>query len=1392
MQYLDNMVIDKKRIYKAPVRLNEYDGGVNGLLLVPFAFNTEKLIEFLEKELFRARRINSYHIDKRYQFHINGSSAFRENINPLDHFNKVKQDLGYITNYKPMVTSYNGSNLVEDIHQYIQLFYKSIKSQNIRILIPEFFNFLNNFFDNDRFNKYEKKYLFVNLDDMKDFKKYLFFNGEDENEIDYPSFLSLLMRGLYLKIIGEENGQIPINFNIIIYKNHNFIDLEKSYKYDFKKLDTMIDRLYNMTDEDNVVDPKITLVDKKNDKITHVFKSIDNLVQSKTKISLGLTGTTKSGKTDSMEIIRLRDKVIEVEEENTDENMDDLFDRLKQDPEFLDILDTTIKSNKIPITDRNKKRNDLLMDRKNKLIVKDGSNRTLNDILEDSMEALEVIDISDKIKGSPKSYTKFVNIQREYVNKTFNKDIVSVFNSLGDDNKSIKCIVTDIKVDDTSTDLDYKYTWTVKYEDELRTRHTIKVDIPKIVDDFKIYFSGSLKNILNQKIYLPIVKTNSNEVQITSNYNKIFIRRFGQKASPRIEMLLKFLSKTTARGFTKVSGINFNNNSQYITDLEYNAMSGKYTKIITPELVFYFNQDVFREEVSKLEVYKLLDHKLLDQAEYIPVAFNKKSNELYVQNMVTCDLFLINDKKVVTKQDNDIYEILLNEYFVHKPSLEKDFYTIPKGKQFMFSRCKIMGKDVPVVILLSFLLGLTPLMNRADIKYEVSETKKVLKGADRYRKEIITFKNGYLIYDRYPLENSLLLNGLNSIDTTKYNIEDMNKRETYMEIFQDLFDRMNIFQAFINFHELLMDPITIDICVKKNLPTNMVDLMLHGIKIVADNSKGRPEIRIRSIEMIAGILYDELSKAYGQYRIAKSNGRNKASMSLKQNCVISKLMTMQTVEEYSGINTIAEAEKRNAVSPKGHSGINIEEALTLDKRKYDFEDTGVFSIVSPPSGKVGTIRELAWNAKLKSTRGFIEDCVNTDELEESNLYGVAEALNVNSRKDDAMRNAMSYTQFKHLVPTKVMDYNRLCNGAERSLPYYVGDDFAFKAKDSGKVLKIDLESNIMIVKYDNGSKDAIDLSKQMVKNAGGGFYLPYKLTPALKVGKKFTKMDVLAYNDKFFKSSEYMGLIATSGRMTQIALAGGGFTYEDGSLATDAYCDELSSEVNIKTTCQLDAYTNVGSMVNVGDAITVGEPLIIFENNTSDPEFNKYLDKLGADGAEEILALGKNVVKSKYTGVVEAIKIYHTIDIVEMSPSLQKICRKYNKTINKRKKFVKENEVDVRDTNIHFDPSETIKDDKVKGFNLGDGILIEFHITYFDRLKIGDKVTKSSALKNIAGDIVPVGLEPFPESDPSTTIDTFLGDISLLSRMTPSIIELGAVNKLLIKLDKLAIKTYFD
>ena len=153
---------------------------------------------------------------------------------------------------------------------------------------------------------------------------------------------------------------------------------------------------------------------------------------------------------------------------------------------------------------------------------------------------------------------------------------------------------------------------------------------------------------------------------------------------------------------------------------------------------------------------------------------------------------------------------------------------------------------------------------------------------------------------------------------------------------------------------------------------------------------------------------------------------------------------------------------------------------------------------------------------------------------------------------------------------------------------------------------------------------------------------------------------------------------------------------------------------------------------------------------------------------------------AKVTGEISDIKIYRTCEINELSDSLKKIVKDKENEVNKLKSIASKCS-NAKD--IYFDP--TIKlDQSGKTKNLENGILIEFYMRYHDKLAVGDKCVVLNANKMVLMRVYGDEEAPYTDLRPDEHIDAITSVDSIDGRIVTSILKNGALNKLLIELQR--------
>ena len=377
---------------------------------------------------------------------------------------------------------------------------------------------------------------------------------------------------------------------------------------------------------------------------------------------------------------------------------------------------------------------------------------------------------------------------------------------------------------------------------------------------------------------------------------------------------------------------------------------------------------------------------------------------------------------------------------------------------------------------------------------------------------------------------------------------------------------------------------------------------------------------------------------------------------------------------------------------------------------------------------------------------------------------------------------MTYIQTsKHSMPTNKSMPLLVTTGADEALAYMVSENYIIKAEYNGEVTEF-VPDDHMIIRYDNQEKSGkyISLKEEIRKNSDGGFFITIQMgTDFKKVGQRFKAGDIIAYDVHSFsnRNGETDNLAYDVGVLAYVAIMATDEGFEDSTSISTWLSEALGSEVAALTDVELGKMTNVYSMVKVGQQVQEGDSLIIFQNNFDQEDANVLLKNITDE--DFVSDLGRLKVKAKYTGVVQDIKIYRTCEIEELSESLQKIVKKYDADIDKKKALYKKNNIPGANT---LEPTTAMPPTgKLKNTN---GVRIEFYIKYFDNMGIADKLVAQSANKGVVKAVFPEGEEPYSSFDPSKTIHAVFSSRSFNARMVTSPIVSGAINKGLVNLDE--------
>jgi len=1256
----------------------------------------------------------------------------KTNADVIEIYNRVRDLCPFITKTFIDINKYKSRNVFIDLSYYNQTFFNNnIYKKDLAVNL--YFELMDRFIRDTRISDdiYNKKTVFVPLLDwISDSKQSLDFNYS----INPLSIIYRLLR----KNSTELKKWDGIDFVFLTDYGYFKIDFGKIDKKDMFKITLLIEKILSKE--------PIQDLDNNKESTKSIIANIVSKIEDSQKIKVdNLTG--KSGEIDKDELVHKIEKAAAV---STD--TDETLNELDNDDYMKRIIDTlaaeeegNIKINAARASRMNALQQDFL--------GKSLKGTTVRDMIDPKNSDKELPVTSLKIDTVNEEWKdlKYVNFEKTY---NIDEDIMLILNSFS--KKSMPLSVRNIKVEDTSTSEDLIETYIVNMEDSNGQRFTVKFDVPKFRDNKFMLLRGNDKTINGQSMLLPIIKTDEDTVQIVSNRNKIFIRRFGTtsgKSLPSVDRIMKTFKKYDGNKIKISLGDNTKICSKYELPIDYIDLASVYNKIETSNTIYYFNQDEIREKYNNYDKTKIP----------IGVLKNGKQDLIYLSDYSISPFSstLATDLRVSDTKFADIYD---------KTSL---------STRYTYSKASILNTQIPLIVIMGYNEGLIKSLNKANIHYTIQEKRPSI---NKDVSDMIKFKDGYLLYD-LDYNSSLLLNGLKECNTEDYSISEINNKSMYLD-FLDLFGGRILADGLDNFWDTMIDPMTEDVLRKYKLPTDYIEILAYANMLLSDNKYFKHtdyrSKRYRSNEIVAGYLYKALAEAYGDYVRDVRRGK-KATLTMKQSKVIDNVLLDPTCSDLSSLNALTEAEAINAVSTKGLSGMNSDRSYSLDKRTYDESMINVLALSTGFAGNVGITRQSTIDMNIEGKRGYIKVDPDPNKLSVTKTFAVTEALTpYGTTRDDPFRSAMTFIQTsKHGMRIQEGTPLLITNGADQALPYIGSNTFSFKAKQNGKV--IEKTDDYVIVEYSNGQHDFVDLRSTIKKNSNGGFFITIKLDTDLKLGSVVKKDQILAYDKLSFsdKIGDGSNIAYNLGCLTKIAILNTDEGFEDSAIISEYLSNAMASEVVVKKEVVLPKNTNIYNMVKKGQPIQEGDPLLIFQNAFEEDDVNTLLKNL-VDDEKEISDLGRIRLKSKITGFVEDIKVYRTVEKDELSDSLRKTVNELEKPNNNIKKSMAK----YSDLNSNVIQSTDKLEATGKLKNAKDGVLIEFYLKYLDQMSIGDKLIYYSALKGVTKTIFPLDKEPHTDFRPKEKIHSLLSMGSVSGRMVCSIkLNLG-LNKVLVEMDR--------
>ena len=890
--------------------------------------SNEDIISLINSNIFNPINFRSYYTEKLL---VSENKKIRKIIQRQNHYKEFLQKTNYHLDCRNDIKSYKGNNLFYDLTPIANINAESSKKARL-VKLREFFDLI---FKHLSTSSYKHKAIVFNVDNM-----------DMDNKDDYLNYFIFAITKKY-------------DFMLEYFKDIKFIFISPKQKVFFKFtfseatfkekpiIITRLNALKNITPIEDILKAdeegdSTVITANKNSRFEKVLSQTEEIQEAKEikkdnikkAVSKNL-GVKNTGREEDNDLIDSINNEIETTVEKMNKN--DIEDLTEE--ELMNIMTKKDEFKKSLLQVQNQQLNgyhkmnaEQLKREQDKITFMDVS---LKDIERNYKE--KCID-KEEIGGS--NITNVVNkeiktstlksFDESYMNKKFNKDIAAVLKSFNED-KDIGMYVKNVKITPNNTDMSKQSLLEVDFKDDSNTIHKFKVNIPEIKDGKFMFLNGSKKIIMKQITFLPIVKLDPDRVQITTNYNKHFLMRFGQKFSEKLEYLKKLFLRCNLLSIKK-PGVRFDfkygnslkDNSKFIATAEYNDISKYLYSLNIDKYNFIFNQSFLINSTDATKsIYdeKIATKYTYDKKYYFMMGYTEGKKELILSNIMDKMVYLY-DGKNYTNLEQTLSSFIINLIQENTDVAKLNKLTSGKIKtsnKLTYSRIEINNKKIPLAVLLSYEIGLLNLLDRYEIEYEFDTKNKSIHVQDDIGK--IKFKDGYLYYDNSKIRNSILLSGLLEMDCEQIIFADMNEQEPYLDFFQDAFDSRNAAKGFHNTLTLMIDPITKEILEELNQPTNVYDVLLYANTLLEDVSYTEPSdvnnFRIRGAEQIPAMLYKVYADAFKHYKDSK-HAKNPVKVTVDPDILTKKLMELKTIESYSSLNPSLELERMGTASMKGN------------------------------------------------------------------------------------------------------------------------------------------------------------------------------------------------------------------------------------------------------------------------------------------------------------------------------------------------------------------------------------------------------------------------------------------------------------------------------------------
>lgn len=941
---------------------------------------------------------------------------------------------------------------------------------------------------------------------------------------------------------------------------------------------------------------------------------------------------------------------------------------------------------------------------------------------------------------------------KQYIPRTMKKDAVRTVYSI----QNAGMIVKNYYVERSDNILDKNERHVIEIKPLNGQPSTVSIILPKVEEDGTFKMSGNTYRMRKQRVERPIRKINPLSVVLASYYGKIFVN--------------KAVIKSQNYGYWLFNQIRKNENIFGLILGESDLKDDNYPKLYSyisrfvrsfryEDVYFYFNPDEFVTDFLKT-MYNKFGYV------YVGHKFKlEKDNSMTVLDSVVMDkdgmLYLVKGKDGVLD---------INSKKDYKHMLDVIGVEDHNDGPIEHATVKLGKSRVPVVIPLSYYIGLENLLKILKVKYEVFDTTS---GRVKFDSPLpmykVRFRDKVIYIERDYGKADIVLGGLTFIkELPEISFGSFNSKESFGLVFANLdLPVLQITEVKL-LEDMFVDPMTRTLLRQLKEPETFTGLLIRASELLANDqypSQGDIEGQvIKGYERINGMMYKALINSIRDHECRISFTKSK--LVCDPYSVLSKIKDDSTTVLLDDLNPIAETKQKEDVSYLGEGGQKAI-SMTAERRATDPSVIGIMSEAHKDNSQVGITTYLTPDPNIKNVRGIVKK----EDVKDKSWGGILSTpalLAPFSTHDDSKRLNFVSIMSAHVVPVQDMRPPIVRTGYESVLPTRVSDKFCVSAMEDGVVNKV-TKSYVEVTYKSSNKSTKYPLKSWTTKEEAGACYT-HRQVPNLKEGEKFSKDDTIVYDELFFEPDIFnrKRVIYKQGTTTRVALCENMEQWEDSGSISTKLAERLGTTVTKVISIVLTVNDTVMNVTPLGSFVNPQDVLFSFMDNEAYKQ-GKMDPKLAAI----LKDMKTSSPKAKVKGVVSNICVYYNCDLSEVkSKALRDLIQESDSRLIVNKGY----------------PGQVNSTYSINGKPLmPNEIEIKYYIEVTEGMSIGDKAILGNQLKFTIGDIY----SEVKTAETGEEIDAFFSYIAICKRITMSPLLLGTTQSLMKTLQRQMVDKYF-